>query len=220
MLTSATIANPRGAGRGAHRLRAALVDRDGAPHAEREVVMWNPPLVDEQLGKRALGARRGGGAARRARRARRAHDLLPQVAARRRADPAVRAAAPRGHGARRRRRADRPLPRRLHAAQRREIERRLAEGRAAGGGRHRRARARHRRRRARRGAVRDVPRHGGAACARCGAAPGGATRAWRCTWPARTRSTSSSAATPTSSSSGRWSGRSSTTSRRRSTSRT
>ena len=39
----------------------------------------------------------------------------------------------------------------------------------------------------------------------------------RCTWPARTRSTSSSAATPTSSSTGRWSGRSSTTSPRRST---
>src|SRR4029079_8761041 len=30
-----------------------LVDRDGAPHAEREIVMWNPPLVDEKLGKRA-----------------------------------------------------------------------------------------------------------------------------------------------------------------------
>ena len=46
---------------------------------------------------------------------------------------------------------------------------------------------------------------------RPGAAPG-----WRCTWPARTRSTSSSAATPTSSSTVPWSRRSSTPSRRRS----
>ena len=45
-------------------------------------------------------------------------------------------------------------------------------------------------------------------------------RASPCTWRARTRSTSSSAATPTSSSSGRWSGRSSTTSPSRSTRRT
>ena len=53
VLTSATIANPRELGEGLTGLEMLLVDRDGAPHAEREVVMWNPPLVDEKLGKRA-----------------------------------------------------------------------------------------------------------------------------------------------------------------------
>jgi DEAD/DEAH box helicase domain-containing protein len=53
VLTSATIANPRELGEGLTGLEMLLVDRDGAPHAERQVVMWNPPLVDEQLGKRA-----------------------------------------------------------------------------------------------------------------------------------------------------------------------
>ena len=53
ILTSATIANPEEL---ATRLTGAsvrLVDRDGAPRAEREVAMWNPPLVDERLGRRA-----------------------------------------------------------------------------------------------------------------------------------------------------------------------
>jgi DEAD/DEAH box helicase domain-containing protein len=53
VLTSATIANPRQLGEALTGLEMLLVDRDGAPHAERQVVMWNPPLVDEQLGKRA-----------------------------------------------------------------------------------------------------------------------------------------------------------------------
>ena len=91
VLTSATIANPRELAEGLTGLEMLLVDRDGAPHAERQVVMWNPPLVDEQLGKRAsalseaalLLAGAGG--------ARGAHDLLPQVAPRRGADPALRA---------------------------------------------------------------------------------------------------------------------------------
>jgi DEAD/DEAH box helicase domain-containing protein len=53
MLTSATIANPVQLAEGLTGLEMQLVDNDGAPHAEREVVMWNPPLVDEALGKRA-----------------------------------------------------------------------------------------------------------------------------------------------------------------------
>jgi DEAD/DEAH box helicase domain-containing protein len=53
VLTSATIANPRQLGESLTGLDMQLVDHDGAPHAEREVVMWNPPLVDEALGKRA-----------------------------------------------------------------------------------------------------------------------------------------------------------------------
>ncbi len=52
VLTSATIANPRQLAESLTGLDMHLVDHDGAPHAEREVVMWNPPLVDEALGKR------------------------------------------------------------------------------------------------------------------------------------------------------------------------
>jgi DEAD/DEAH box helicase domain-containing protein len=54
LLASATIANPVEL---AERLTGledvALVDRDGSPGAAREIAMWNPPLEDEALGKRA-----------------------------------------------------------------------------------------------------------------------------------------------------------------------
>jgi DEAD/DEAH box helicase domain-containing protein len=53
VLTSATIANPRDLAERLTGLDFLLVDRDGAPRAERETAMWNPPLVDERLGKRA-----------------------------------------------------------------------------------------------------------------------------------------------------------------------
>ena len=52
-VTSATIANPREA---AERLAGGpvtVVDRDGSPAAEREIAIWNPPLLDELLGVRA-----------------------------------------------------------------------------------------------------------------------------------------------------------------------
>jgi DEAD/DEAH box helicase domain-containing protein len=52
VLTSATIANPVELAERLTGLDLALVDRDGAPHAERQVVMWNPPLVDEDAGIR------------------------------------------------------------------------------------------------------------------------------------------------------------------------
>ena len=52
VLTSATIANPLELAERLTGLDLALVDRDGAPHAERQVVMWNPPLVDEEAGIR------------------------------------------------------------------------------------------------------------------------------------------------------------------------
>jgi DEAD/DEAH box helicase domain-containing protein len=54
LLASATIANPVDL---AERLTGLtdfnLVDRDAAPRATRRVAMWNPPLLDEQLGVRA-----------------------------------------------------------------------------------------------------------------------------------------------------------------------
>jgi DEAD/DEAH box helicase domain-containing protein len=53
LLASATIANP---GELAQRLLgvdATVIRDDGAPRAERTVVLWNPPLTDEELGLRA-----------------------------------------------------------------------------------------------------------------------------------------------------------------------
>ncbi len=57
LLTSATIANPQDL---AERLTGAevnVVDDDGAPRAERQIAIWNPPLRDERNGEResALG---------------------------------------------------------------------------------------------------------------------------------------------------------------------
>ena len=54
LLASATIANPVEL---AERLTGLedirLIDRDGAPSAERRIAMWNPPMLDEALGVRA-----------------------------------------------------------------------------------------------------------------------------------------------------------------------
>ncbi|MGI8596365.1 MAG: DEAD/DEAH box helicase [Thermoleophilaceae bacterium] len=52
VLTSATIANPVELAERLTGLDVALVDRDGAPRAERQVAMWNPPLLDEDTGAR------------------------------------------------------------------------------------------------------------------------------------------------------------------------
>jgi DEAD/DEAH box helicase domain-containing protein len=53
VLTSATIANPVELAHGLTGLEFGLVDRDGAPRGEREIVMCNPPLLDERTGRRA-----------------------------------------------------------------------------------------------------------------------------------------------------------------------
>ncbi len=53
LLASATIANP---GELAHSLlgvEATVIGDDGAPRAERTIALWNPPLVDQELGIRA-----------------------------------------------------------------------------------------------------------------------------------------------------------------------
>src|SRR5438874_5606657 len=52
VLTSATIANPVELAEGLTGKEMLLVDRDGAPRAERRVAMWNPPLTDEASGAR------------------------------------------------------------------------------------------------------------------------------------------------------------------------
>jgi DEAD/DEAH box helicase domain-containing protein len=53
MLASATISNPGELGRELLGLPVTVVGDDAAPRAERTVVLWNPPLVDEELGLRA-----------------------------------------------------------------------------------------------------------------------------------------------------------------------
>jgi DEAD/DEAH box helicase domain-containing protein len=54
LLASATIANPVALAETLTGLAPFnLVDQDAAPRAERRVAMWNPPLLDEQLGVRA-----------------------------------------------------------------------------------------------------------------------------------------------------------------------
>jgi DEAD/DEAH box helicase domain-containing protein len=53
LLASATIANPVQLAEGLTGLAAInLIDSDSAPRAARRVAIWNPPLLDEQLGVR------------------------------------------------------------------------------------------------------------------------------------------------------------------------
>ncbi len=53
ILASATIANAGELARALTGRRALVVDGDAAARAEREVVLWNPPLLDAALGLRA-----------------------------------------------------------------------------------------------------------------------------------------------------------------------
>jgi DEAD/DEAH box helicase domain-containing protein len=52
LLASATIANPVELAERLTGTAFRLIDDDGAPRAEREVAMWNPPLIDEASGTR------------------------------------------------------------------------------------------------------------------------------------------------------------------------
>src|SRR5206468_1659813 len=53
LLASATIANPGELGQRLLGERVTVVGDDAAPRAERTVVLWNPPLLDAELGLRA-----------------------------------------------------------------------------------------------------------------------------------------------------------------------
>ncbi len=53
LLASATIANPGELAAALTGVEARVVSDDAAPRAERTIVVWNPPLVDEELGTRA-----------------------------------------------------------------------------------------------------------------------------------------------------------------------
>jgi DEAD/DEAH box helicase domain-containing protein len=53
ILASATIANPGELARRLLGVEASVIDQDAAPKAERTIALWNPPLTDEELGLRA-----------------------------------------------------------------------------------------------------------------------------------------------------------------------
>jgi DEAD/DEAH box helicase domain-containing protein len=52
LLASATIANPGELGASLLGERVTVIGDDAAPRTERTVVLWNPPLLDEELGLR------------------------------------------------------------------------------------------------------------------------------------------------------------------------
>jgi DEAD/DEAH box helicase domain-containing protein len=53
LLASATIANPGGLAHSLLGLDVTVVGDDAAPRAERTIALWNPELIDEELGLRA-----------------------------------------------------------------------------------------------------------------------------------------------------------------------
>jgi len=53
LLASATIANPAELAQALTGVEATVIEEDAAPRAERTVALWNPPLVDDELGLRA-----------------------------------------------------------------------------------------------------------------------------------------------------------------------
>src|ERR671914_2560205 len=53
VLTSATIANPAELVRALVGVEATVIEHDGAPKADLTILLWNPPLTDEELGLRA-----------------------------------------------------------------------------------------------------------------------------------------------------------------------
>jgi DEAD/DEAH box helicase domain-containing protein len=53
LLASATIANPGGLALALTGEEATVVEDDAAPRAERTIALWNPPLLDAELGLRA-----------------------------------------------------------------------------------------------------------------------------------------------------------------------
>ncbi|MGO8684861.1 MAG: DEAD/DEAH box helicase [Thermoleophilia bacterium] len=52
VLASATIANPRDFAERLTGLPFTAISEDGAPHPERTIIFWNPPLLEPELGQR------------------------------------------------------------------------------------------------------------------------------------------------------------------------
>src|SRR4051794_13757939 len=122
LLASATISNPGELGAALLGRRVTVVGDDAAPRAERTVVLWNPPLLDEELGLRgsalAEAAKLQAALVERGLRtltfakSRKAAELIHRFTVERLGDDAHLSPYRAGYT----------------AAQRREIERRLAEG--------------------------------------------------------------------------------------------
>src|SRR5207253_2007584 len=53
VLASATIANPGELAQALLGLDVTVIGEDAAPRAERSIALWNPELIDEELGVRA-----------------------------------------------------------------------------------------------------------------------------------------------------------------------
>ena len=53
LLASATIGNPGELATSLTGLEFTVIGDDGAPRAERTIALWNPALIDEELGQRA-----------------------------------------------------------------------------------------------------------------------------------------------------------------------
>ena len=197
---SATIGDPAGLASALWGAPVEAVTDDGSPRGERLVALWRPRPVDGPTRRRRAGAADGLGPRRDGRPARRAgrqrapgHRVLPQPAAdrgrrRRRPPPPARRPAP--HRA--------ALPRRLPAGGAPRDRGGALRRRAARRRGHQRPRARRRHRRPRRLRARRLPRHDRLvlAAGRPGR-PRGASRAWPCSSPATTSSTSGWCAIPT-----------------------
>jgi DEAD/DEAH box helicase domain-containing protein len=122
LLATATISNPGGLGHDLLGAPVTVVGDDAAPRAERTVVLWNPPLLDEELGLRgsalAEAAKLQAGFVERGLRtltftkSRKAAELVHRFTAERLRDDSRLSPYRAGYT----------------ASQRREIERRLAEG--------------------------------------------------------------------------------------------
>jgi DEAD/DEAH box helicase domain-containing protein len=122
LLATATIANPGELGESLLGTPVTMIGNDGAPRAERTVILWNPPLLDAELGLRgsalAEAAKLQAGFVERGLRtltfakSRKAAELVHRFTAERLADDSKLSPYRAGYT----------------AAQRREIERRLAEG--------------------------------------------------------------------------------------------
>jgi DEAD/DEAH box helicase domain-containing protein len=122
LLATATIANPAELGKSLLGTPVTVIGDDGAPRAERTVVLWNPPLLDAELGLRgsalAEAAKLQAGFVERGLRTltfaktRKAAELVHRFTAERLGDDSKLSPYRAGYT----------------AGQRREIERRLAEG--------------------------------------------------------------------------------------------
>src|SRR3954466_13807104 len=128
LFASATIANPGELARSLLGVEVAVVGDEGAPRAQRTILLWNPPMLDEELGQRASAL--GEGAKLLAELVERGLRTLCFAKSRRSAELIHRFTAERVQPATAARLA--PYRAGYTPEQRREIERRLVEGELLG----------------------------------------------------------------------------------------